>query len=102
MEVSIGDKIVNVIIDSGASCNLMSQRTFDLLFVFLNYCIKPLKLQGSCKLSVRIPERNVNKQVDFCVVPGDEPTLLGRELSESIGIRKVRINASNVAARYVF
>ena len=31
MELSIRDKIVNVIIDSGASCNLMSQTTFDLL-----------------------------------------------------------------------
>ena len=70
--------------------------------VFAYSCAQPLKLQGSCKLNVRVPETNVNKQADICVVPGDAPILLGRKLSESLGILKVGINASNVAAHVTY
>lgn len=31
MELVIDDKLVNVVIDSGASCNLMSEETFNFV-----------------------------------------------------------------------
>ena len=72
MELSIADKLVNVIVDSGASCNLMSSSTFELLTGGGSTQLKPcnkriyayaskqaLDIQGSCQFNVCVPETNV-------------------------------------------
>ena len=45
-----------------------------------------------------VPTTNITKCAEFFIVPGDAPTLLGRELSESLGILKVgvQVNSCNV------
>ena len=108
MELSIADKLVNVIVDSGASCNLMSSSTFELLTGGGSTQLKPcnkriyaysskqaLDIQGSCQFNVCVPETNVCKLAYFCVVPGDAPTLLGRKFSESLGILRVGVHVVN-------
>ena len=67
MELSIADKLVNVIVDSGASCNLMSSSTFELLtgggstqLKPCNKCIyaysskQALNIQGSCQFKASL------------------------------------------------
>ena len=108
MELSIADKLVNVIVDSGASCNLMSSSTFELQTGGGSTQLKPcnkhiyaysskqaLDLQGSCQFNVCVPETNVCKLAYFCVVPGDVPTLLGQKFSESLGILRVGVHVVN-------
>ena len=63
LKLEIEDKTINVIIDSGASCNLMSEEVFNLVTggnVKLVECNKrvfePLRLKGKCNLNVRIPQ----------------------------------------------
>ena len=108
MELSIADKLVNVIVDSGASCNLMSSSTFELLTGGGSTQLKPcnkriyaysskqaLDIQGSCQFNICVPETNVCKLAYFCIVPGDAPTLLGRKISESLGILRVGVHVVN-------
>ena len=108
MELSIADKLVNVIVDSGASCNLMSSSTFELLTGGGSTQLKPcnkhiyaysskqaLDIQGSCQFNICVPETNVCKLAYFCVVPGDVPTLLGQKFSESLGILRAGVHVVN-------
>ena len=68
LPLMIEDEPVNVIIDSGATCNLMSEKVFDKvskgkleLFktdrnVYAYACQKPLKFSGKCMLNICIPD----------------------------------------------
>ena len=100
MELSIADKLVNIIVDSGASCNLTSSSTSELLTREGSTQLKPkveqiTNIQGSCQFDVCVPETNVCKLAYFCVVPGDSPTLLERKFSESLGILRVGVHVVN-------
>ena len=108
--VLIEDKPIDKVVDSGASCNLISHEVFQSMFggivpftpcnkqVFPYLATKALDLVGSCTLNVCVPQTNANMCTEFCFVPGRVATLLGRELSESLGILKVGIpvNSCNV------
>jgi hypothetical protein len=59
---------------------------------------KALDLVGSCTLNVCVPQNNENKHTEFCIVPGRSATLLDRDLSETLGVLKVRVpvNSCNI------
>ena len=59
---------------------------------------KALDLVGSCTLNVCVPQTNANKHTEFCIVPGRAATLLGRDLSEALGVLKVGVpvNSCNI------
>ena len=110
LELCINDKIVNVIVDSGASCNLMSERVFHSLtggkaplagcnkHVYAYTHSKPLGLKGSCMLRVTVPQTKMSAIAEFYIVPGQAATLLGRKTSEMLAILKVGINVNNCNA----
>ena len=110
LELCINDKIVNVIVDSGASCNLMSEHVFHSLtegkaplaecdkHVYAYTHSKPLDLKGSCMLRVTVPQTKISAVAEFYIVPGQAATLLGRKTSEMLAILKVGINVNNCNA----
>ena len=107
LELCINDKIINVIVDSGASCNLMSEHVFHSLTggkaplagcdknVYAYTHPQPLELKGSCMLRVTVPQTKVSAIAEFYIVPGQAATLLGRKTSEMLAILKVGINVNN-------
>ena len=107
LELRINDKIVDVIVDSGASCNLMSEHVFHSLTggkaplaecdknVYAYTHPQPLELKGSGMLRVTVPQTKMSAIAKFYVVPGQAATLLGRKTSEMLAILKVGINVNN-------
>ena len=107
LELRINDKIVDVIVDSGASCNLMSEHVFHSLIggkaplagcdknVYAYTHPQPLELMGSGMLRVTVPQTKMSAIAKFYVVPGQAATLLGRKTSEMLAILKVGINVNN-------
>lgn len=106
--ILIENKSVDAIVDSGASCNLISHEVFQSLYggvVPILPCSKQiypylaphaLDLVGSCTLNVCVPQTNVKRSAEFCIVPGRAATLLGRELSESLGILQVGVTVNTI------
>ena len=107
LELRINDKIINVIVDSGASCNLMSEHVFHSLTggkaplagcdknVYAYTHPQPLELKGKCMLRVTVPQTKMSAIAEFYIVPGQAATLLGRKTSEMLAILKVGINVNN-------
>ena len=107
LKLQIEDKIMNVIIDSGASCNLMSEEVFDLVTgggvkllacnkrVFAYASAEPLQLKGKCNLNVCIPQTQKSLKAEFYVTQGKAATLLGRDASELLGVLRVGIPVNN-------
>ena len=107
LELRINDKIINVIVDSGASCNLMSEHAFHSLTggkaplagcdknVYAYTHPQPLELKGSGMLRVTVPQTKMSAIAEFYIVPGQAATLLGRKTSEMLAILKVGINVNN-------
>ena len=107
LALRINDKIVDVIVDSGASCNLMSEHVFHSLTggkaplagcdknVYAYTHPQPLELKGSGMLRVTVPQTKMSAIAKFYVVPGQAATLLGRKTSEMLAILKVGINVNN-------
>ena len=64
LKLKIEDKIINIIIDSGASCNLISEQIFNQIAggkvdlsacdkkVFAYAATKPVELKSKCSLNV--------------------------------------------------
>lgn len=91
-----GVYIPDVLLDSGASCNVMGQRTWELLKqkgikcearksakeIIVYGSVEPLSTLGTFTADVTQAgcEFNDGSKADFIVVKGDGPTLLGREL----------------------
>ena len=104
LELCINDKITNVIVDSGARCNLMSEHVFHYLTrgkasltgfdknVYAYTHPKPLELKGSCMLKVTFPQTKMSAIAEFYIVSGQAASLLGRKTSELLAILKVGIN----------
>ena len=90
----IEDKPVNVIIDPGANCNLMSQEVFEFVTVgntsllessrkvYVYATSEPLQLRGKCNLTVQVPETHKSLSVEFPITRNKAATLLGRDTSE--------------------
>ena len=107
LKLQIEDKIINAIIDTGASCNLMPEEVFDLVMggsvkllecnkrVFAYASVEPLQLKGKCNLSVRIPQTQNSLEAEFYVTQGKAATQLGRDASELLGVLRVGIPVNN-------
>ena len=103
----IENELVDVIIDSGATCNLMSEQVFDKVSqgklellktdrkVYAYASQEPLKLSGKCMLNICVPHTQTSFKIEFFVMPGYADTLLGRSSSEELGVLKegVSVNA---------
>ena len=103
----IEDKLVNVVIDSGASCNLMSEETFNfvagggggkaLFFefkkrVYAYSSVEPLQLKGKYSFNFRVPQTHKSLNTEFYVVCGKAATLLGRKASDLLGVLRVGVS----------
>ena len=108
--VKIQDSEVPVVIDSGATCDLMTEATFKRLQrdcsnnqkavipsmrncdakVFAYGSSEPLSILGKTALRVGVSETNKVSYVDFLIIPGDnQPVLLSRSTSEFLEILRV-------------
>ena len=99
-----------VIIDSGATCNLMSKRTFDQIAesnskLKLRNCNSkvytygsdlPMQIVGKCALRVEAGDETCI--ADFIVVPGSKPTLLGRFTSEDLNMLRIGFSVNSCSA----
>lgn len=91
------DKIINIIVDSGSGCNLMTEHMFhSLTGEKAPYTHQQqLELQGSCMSRDTVPQTNIEAIAEFYIAPGHSATLLGREMSAMLEIVKVAINVNN-------
>ena len=103
VEILNEDKPINVIIDSGANCNLMSEGVFEFVKggnVSLLECNKRvyacasnelLQLRGKCNLIIEVPQTRKSLDVEFYITRDKAATLLGRDISELLGVLRVGV-----------
>lgn len=94
----IEDKPVNVIIDSGANRNLMSEGISEFVTgrnasplvcgrrVYAYASNKPLQLRSKCTLTVQVAQTRKSLDVEFYITCDQAATLLGRDTSELLGV----------------
>ncbi|KAL9975199.1 hypothetical protein ACROYT_G012329 [Oculina patagonica] len=99
-------ELVSVIIDSGATCNLMYEQVFDKVCkgklelletvrkVYAYASQEPLKLNGKCMLNISVPDTQTSLKAEFFVMPGTADTLLGRSSSEKLNFLKVGVSVN--------
>ena len=113
LPLMIENEPVNVIIDSGATCNLMSEQVFDKVSkgklelsktdrkVYAYASQEPLKLSGKCMLNICVPDTQTSLKAEFFVMPGTADTLLGRSSSEELGVLKIGVTVNACESRNV-
>ena len=109
----IENEPVNVIIDSGATCNLMSEQVFDKVSkgklallktdrnVYAYGSQEPLKLSGKCMLNICVPDTQTMFKTKLFVMPGTADTLLGRSSSEELGVLEVGLSVNACESRNI-
>lgn len=107
VELGIEDKLVNVVIDSDASFNLMSEETFSFIArgnarlfecnkrVYTYASVEPLQLKGKYSFNVRVTQTHKSLNTEFYVMCGKEATLLGRKGPELLGILRVGVSVNS-------
>ena len=104
-----GANLSNVLIDSGATCNLMGQQTWNWLKASCIQCesrrsakvlfayvgTEPLPTLGMFSASVVSIGSNAECQADFVVIKSDGRTLLGRKTAEVLSLLHVGPLQSN-------
>lgn len=96
--VQVSGQSCDLLVDSGATCNVMSKALFkerfgskrllpnrDKLFAYGSG--KPMSVLGQFKTCVTFRDRSV--QTVFYVIPGSHQSLLGKETSERLGLLRV-------------
>ena len=111
LSLMIENELVDVIIDSGATCNLMSEQVFDKVSqgklellksdrkVYAYASQEPLKLSGKCLLNICVPDTQTSFKTEFFVMPRPADTLLGRSSSEELGVLKVGVSVNACESR---
>lgn len=106
LELMVEDKLIDVVIDSGASCNLMSNEVFSHITggkvslcrpdkkVYTYAATEPLQLLGKCSLDVCVPQTKQSMRAEFYIMPAKAATLLSRQTSESLGVLSIGINVN--------
>ena len=98
-----GVDVPDVLIDSGASCNVMGQQTWELLKqkgincesrksakeLFAYGGTEPLPTLGTFTADVTLAGFENGSNADFVVVEGDGRTLLGRETAEVLNLLRI-------------
>ena len=112
VEMLIEDKPINVIIDSGANCNLMSEGVFEFVKggnasllecdkrVYAYASNEPLQLRGKCNLIVEVPQTRKSLNVEFYITRDKAATLLGRDTSELLGVLRVGVPINSCELKY--
>ena len=107
----IENELVDVIIVSGATCNLMSEQVFDKVSqgkvellktdrkVYACASQEPLKLSGKCMLNICVPDTQTSFKTEFFVMSGSADTLLGRSSSEELGVLKAGVSVNACECR---
>ena len=100
--VTIGGVKIDVVIDSGASCNIIDRHMWEHLKqnavrckcyftekkIYAYASEEPLKLAGGFKADVGVSNALV-KEVDFLVMEGKGEPILGKETALALGILKI-------------
>ena len=104
LELKIEDKFVKIVIDSGASCNLVSREVLEFITggevnlmpcdkkIYAYAAVNPLELEGKCKLNIHMPQTKQQVLTEFYVTSGRAATLLGPKASESLGLLKIGVS----------
>ena len=107
LELIIEDKLINTVIDTGASCNLMSAEVFNFVTgsrvkvlectkkVYAYASVEPLQLIGKCILSECVPQTHQLLGAEFYITYGKAATLLGRKTSELLGMLRVGVSINS-------
>ena len=113
LTLMIESEPVNVIIDSGATCNLMSKQVFNPVSkgklqllktdrkVYAYASQEPLKLSGKCMLNICVPDTQKSFKTEFFVMPGSADMLLGRNRSEELGVLKIGVSVNACESRNI-
>ncbi|MCG8113721.1 MAG: RNase H-like domain-containing protein, partial [Candidatus Thiodiazotropha taylori] len=103
LSLSVEGKLIDILIDSGASTNVIDKSTYEQVKTTENYLSKsqakiypygskiPLELLGKTKLKVQIGSSY--HEIDFQVVKGSGKPLIGRKTATELGL--LRIGVSN-------
>ena len=103
VEMMIEDKPINVIIDSGANCSLMSEGVFEFVKgvnaswlecdkrVYAYASNEPLPLRGKCNLIVKLPQTYQSLIIEVYIRRDKAATLLGRDTPELLGVLRVGV-----------
>ena len=108
IEVTIGGCKLNVIVDSGASTNIIDKQTWEWLKrnkvkcksirsdkkLYAYASQTPLDVIGTFSCEVSTERNTVN--AEFCVIDGKGDSLLGRETATSLGVLKIGIDIAAV------
>ena len=97
--IQVGQQTCVALVDSGATCNAMSETTFRAMFSdkqLLSSCRRlfaygsgtPMQVMGHFKTTVSFDDVTVVDAV-FYVIPGSHTTLLGKDTSEKVGLLRV-------------
>ena len=107
----IENELVYVIIDSGVTCNLMSEQVFDKVSqgklelskterkIYAYASQEPLKLSGKCMLNICVPDTQTLFKTRFFVMPGSADILLGRSSSEELIVLKVGVSVNTCESK---
>ena len=93
MELLYDDKLVNLVVDSGASCNLTSEEIFNFITggnarlldcnkrIYTCTSVEPLQLKGKYIFNVQVPQTLKSLYTESYVICGKAATLLDRKTS---------------------
>ena len=105
MAINIDDNPVNMIIDSGSSCNIIPEATFRKMPGLTLKCCNnrvyayashnPLQVVGCCDVKMLVHGGGHVNTATVLVVKGDHAALLGRKTAEQLGVLRVGL-AENV------
>ena len=111
MAINIDDNPVNMIIDSGSSCNIIPEATFckmpgltlkccnNRVYAYASH--NPLPVVGCCDVKMSVKGGGHVNTAKVLVVKGDHAPLLGRKTAEQLGVLRVGL-AENVYTTDVF
>ena len=112
IEMLIEDKPVNVVIDSGENCNLMSEEVSKSIIggitillvckkrVYTCASVEPLKLRGKYNLAVQVPQTSKSLGVEFYITCNKAATLRGCETSELLGMLRVGVPINSCEVKH--
>ena len=111
MAINIDDNPVNMITDSGSSCNIIPEATSrkmpgltlkccnNRVYVYASH--NPLQVVGCCDVKMSVTGGGHVNTAKVLVVKGDHAAMLGRKTAEQLGVLRVGL-AENVCTTDVF
>ena len=107
MTFNVESEPLEMIIDSGANCNLMPEIVFRKIQsshdidlekcdrkVYTYAAEEPLEVSGKCYLNVAVPETGKANKAEFVIISKAKVTLLGKDTSGKLGVLKIGVCAN--------